>query len=611
MADTTRGGPWRARWWLVGGGGVLIGLSLLLNGFAAPQIKVRWSPRVSEAARGALEARFSLREDGRSERLFLYDLLDPSSANIRALVQAPEVEDTERILRGVFELREPVEYGSRRTGFLWRWHLEAWLPALAGAGVLVLMAGAVPIGAAVAGLRRLAAVGAVSLGNGLTAGRRRGSRVMPVLLSWSLRGVPVIGPTAFGVFRVAFAGMLGLFLARDWEGEIALDRQRVPAFGFMEWIQPWVAVPGVVEGLEWALAVGLVLLAVGLWSRAVYAALTVGFNLWFWVWALRAGTHPLGLLPLAMLVLLVVPWHEGIGLDRWRGDGASTARVPYGFAPWVLGMALSVAFVAAGYAKGMAWALNGTVRYHFMAESEIAMVPWGLWIAARPWLSVLVASTVVVVEHVAVVAMFWGPRARLAMGLVVAGLIAGFGVFHLALWPAWWTMLLGFVPWEWANRFDADWKAGRAAPVGALPFAATAGVLLLAGQQVVVSARGIEMGPYFSAYDMYSATFRSPEEFERANGGPRFHVMAEVDGREVDVGDCVRADRPTIAELEAAARSEAPGDTPVALARVVNCAARVSASRVRVLADQRSFDWVRGATGFRFRNRVLGDWRVP
>ncbi len=586
-------------------------LSAVLNGCAAPQIKVRWAPETSAATRGVLEGRFSLREESHEERLFLYNLLDPSSANIRALVQTPEVDDTERILRGVFELHEPVEYGDSRTGLMWRWGLEAWLPSIAGAGIVLLLAGALPVCSVVDWLRRRVIVAARVLCEGLAAGRRLGSLAIQVARSWLLRGVPVIGPTAFGIFRVAFTGVLGVFLARDWEGALALDRQRTPAFAFMEWIRPWVAVPGVVEGLEWAMAAGLVLFALGLWSRAVYAALTVGFNLWFWVWALRAGTHPLGLLPLAMWLLLLVPWNEGAGLDRqWRRP-AAPSRVPYGFAPWVLLIALGVSFAAAGYVKGTVWALNGTVRYHFMAEAEIAMLPWGLWIAARPGLSVLVSSIVVLVEHVAILAMFCGPRLRALMGLVVTALIVGFGIFHLALWPAWWTMILGFVPWEWCNRFESGWRVDPDSRVRTLPYTAAIGVLLLAGQQLVVSARGIEKGPYFSAYDMYSATFSSPEDFEHANGGPRFHIVATVAGPALDVGDCVRADRATVLELEAAARSASVSEMPVARGRVVECASRVSASRVRVLADQRSFDWERGATGFRYRDRLLADWPVP
>jgi len=305
-----------------------------------------------------------------------------------------------------------------------------------------------------------------------------------------------------------------------------------------------------------------------------------------------------------------VPWHEGAGFERWRSKRPPRSRVPYGFAPLVLALMLGVAFAAAGYAKGWAWAVNGTVRYHFMAESETALLPWGLWIASHPWLSVAVSTVVVVVEHAAILGMFWRAGWRLAMGLVVIGLIAGFAVFHRAIWPAWWVLLLGFMPWEWLNRPRVAGAPVEPGPRRLPPLAVLA-VVLLVVQQAVVSALRVEAGPYFSAYDMYSATFSSPAEFEQINGGPRFHVPASIGGRVLDVGDCVRANRPAIRELEAAAAAEPVPDLPVARRRVVSCAAEVGAERVRVLADQRTFDWDHGRTGFRFRDRLLAEWPVP
>ena len=59
--------------------------------------------------------------------------------------------------------------------------------------------------------------------------------------------------------------------------------------------------------------------------------------------------------------------------------------MPRGYGPWVLCLALGVGFGAAAFAKvrgGPDWILNGTVRYHFMAEAlTAARVPWGPWIA--------------------------------------------------------------------------------------------------------------------------------------------------------------------------------------------------------------------------------------
>ncbi|MEQ1730411.1 MAG: hypothetical protein ABL982_18755, partial [Vicinamibacterales bacterium] len=415
---------------------------------------------------------------------------------------------------------------------------------------------------------------------------------------WWLAGVPAMDARAVGWFRVVFAGMLGLFLWVEWRGAVPLDQQRALHIPVMNWIRPWAAEPSVVSGLQWALLAGLAVFAAGLWRRLTFAVVVAGFELWFFVFALGTGAHPLGLLPLVLPMLLLVPWHGGRG------------SVPYGFAPWVLGLALGIAFVAAGYSKGATWALNGTVRYHFMVDGEIALLPWGLWIAAHPGLSVVVSTFVVVGEHVVILGMFWPPLWRARMGLVVVGLITGFSVFHHAIWPAWWVMLLGFVPWEWLNHApEGRGVAGERAV--RLPAMAALAVLLLALQQVVVSAARIEMAPYFSAYDMYSTTFASPEEFERTNGAPRLLVLASVRSGERDISDCLGADAPARQELETAARVGTAPRTPVARQYVVDCAATFRATRVRVLAEQRTYDWEHGRTGYRFRDRLIAEWPVP
>ena len=462
----------------------------VLHGLPAPQVRVQWADGVSASVKLRLEARLALREHSHEGASYLCDLLNPSVASLRSLVRAPEVRDTDGINRGVFELREPVRYGERRTGLAWRWGLERWVPAIAGLGLWLLLwegwrwSGLGPHLVGV--VRRTASVlwqaGRVAQGRAI----RHGSAFL-------LRGIPVMDARAFGIFRVAFALMLCVLLVMDWDQEVPLDRQRELAFPLMEWIRPWVARPGGVETLEWMIGAGLLLFGAGLWTRVIYPLLVVALELWFFVFALRAGTHPLGLLPLALPVLLLVPWHEGVGLLR-RPVSATPSRVPYGYAPWVLGMALGVAFVAAGYVKGLHWALNGTVRYHFMAEAEIALLPWGLWIAARPWLSVCAASIVVLVEHFAIVALFWRAWPRLAMGLVVIGLIAGFSVFHLAIWPAWWVLLLGFMPWEWLSGSD-DHALATTRGVAYLPVSCAIAVGLLIVQQFVTSAVHIEAGP--------------------------------------------------------------------------------------------------------------------
>lgn len=572
----------------------------LLEGDTARYIHIRWRADLSDSARLALEQDHGLRERRREDRSsFGYDLLDPSSGNIRSLLNDPAVEDSDGFNREAFTVAESAEPGRSQTGLAWRWGVEEQLEAI------------------YTGARYLAVVGLL-LVLGSTRPAMWAARRLPRPAEWPLwlaGRMPALTPRSFGIFRVGFAVMLGVLLLHNGisGGGIPLAEQRELHLPFTGWIHTLAAIDNATGNLQRALVVLLAAFACGFFARTTYVLLALGFNLWFCIWALGGGTHAIGMLPLALLALVIVPWHEGAGVDRWRKLPTRPSRIPYGYAPWVLALALSIGFAAAAFAKvrtGPGWILNGTVRYHFMAESEIAHVPWGLWIAARPAVAVAASGAAVVIEAIAIVGAFCGPALRLVFGMMVGGLLTGFILFHDAIWPAWWVLLIGFLPWEWTDRRESSPSSAgpvrRPLPAFAM---AVAGVLVL--QQIPVSWRNIEVGPYLSAYDMYSATFSSPEEFEKANGGPRFHILVQGAERESDIGDCVRADTHAIQLMSEALRTGGaielvPAD---ARERITSCANELSdAAAVRVLADQRTFDWENGRTGFLFKDRLLGEW---
>ena len=74
----------------------------------------------------------------------------------------------------------------------------------------------------------------------------------------------------------------------------------------------------------------------------------------------------------------------------------------------------------------------------------------------------------------------------------------------------------------------------------------------------------------------------------------------------------MRANRPAIDEMEQALRQDGiPTALPVAEKSAPGCAAAFpDASTVRVIADQREFDWERGRTSYRYRDRLVGQWPV-
>ena len=147
----------------VGLGGLLaLGLAYVLTNGPAPGIRVRWRDDLSAERQGELERKYLL-ANGRAPmddapRSLAYDLIDTSRWNIRALVQDPDVADTNDLDRNEFRVRPNTQPGERST-----W-LARWIPLLRYVGVLWAVVGALLaiglVGAAglIAEERRLAAL---------------------------------------------------------------------------------------------------------------------------------------------------------------------------------------------------------------------------------------------------------------------------------------------------------------------------------------------------------------------------------------------------------------------------------------------------------------------
>jgi hypothetical protein len=79
-------------------------------------INVRWAPAMADADRPGLESRFTLSDGQRGEgTTWRYTLADTSSANVKALVTHPSVEDTSNIDRANFRALAVPPLVSRRS----------------------------------------------------------------------------------------------------------------------------------------------------------------------------------------------------------------------------------------------------------------------------------------------------------------------------------------------------------------------------------------------------------------------------------------------------------------------------------------------------------------
>jgi hypothetical protein len=91
---------------------------------------VKWRAGVSEARRAELERRFLLVNRTPAGDRFRYDLLDTRTANLEAIVDEPDIADTDGISRVDYRLPPDISYGQS-----WMW-VRYRIPVLRAAGVV-------------------------------------------------------------------------------------------------------------------------------------------------------------------------------------------------------------------------------------------------------------------------------------------------------------------------------------------------------------------------------------------------------------------------------------------------------------------------------------------
>jgi hypothetical protein len=589
-------------------------LPLSARGIAGPRgalVHVRWQPSVTTAGRQALEQRFQLtRGEPLDATTWRYDLADPSSGNISALIAEPAAADTHDINRSAASLDPAAVRTTRQSRFPAGDAIVAAADRLAGAlavfGVLL---------AFTATLARTPHARAAALRTRRIADVLSASVLGPIV-RFVQRGIPQIDAHTAGVFRIVFgAATLAYFvlypvdsswLARTFDLEVDGPVHQA----IMQWLRGRPAVVDLVG--PWLLVTGAAFIA-GVFTRVTYALFVAGAVLWAFVAVSLSSTHPQSILVLTLVALLPSRWGDSVSVDAWRHTKAGRAiTLPagcrYGYSVWVPVLAFGVAFAAAAWAKltvppgWTSWVVNGTVKYHFITDSVNAPVQWGLQLATHPWLAVLASFLAIAIESLVITAAFirneWY---RLAMGLGAACLIAGFGLFMGVFWPGWWLPLLGFLPWARISQVrSVRLQAHEPGPAGRLRQGhyvlsrhtiTVAQLLMIAAvisQQMVVSSLRLERAPMFSWYDMYSGTYASPAAFT-ASRPPRFRIVASRDTGNVELGRC-NPHEEFVRQFEAAV-----GGSPEAQADVWEalrgCGDLTGVRAVVLEGDLNIFDW--------------------
>jgi hypothetical protein len=564
------------------------------------RVNIRWAPSVQPDLQQRLEQTYHLASGLRSEgRTFSYDLTDLSRSNIRALVADPAVEDTHYIHRTAFRVgrftpRSP--YPGRGA---------KWGPLMEATILLLMLAGATAMAFALIELvgpdrirRRvpthvfLNPAGAAAAVHRAIAGK-----------------IPDASAEQVALFRIVFGvALLALFSTERVGRESALDVTNT--LSALHWIliSPFVAAPQAVSWvLPWLLFWGVLFVA-GAAAPLAFGMVTAGAIAWAALLTTRVSYHTVCAPLLALLCLCGSRWSDAWSIDAWqrrRSGRPPVAGTPreYGYTIWIPGLVLGMVFAAAAVAKlresGIAWILNGTVKYHFLSDARQAPFDWGLRVGRHPELAVALSLAAVVTEALIIVGVCSRAyRYRLLAGASAMALLLGFAVFQGLFWPGWWLLLLSFLPWHrWARPARAVPVADRASTHGALFRLQPLIVVAVVGQQIVVSGLRLEAGPVFSTYGMYSTTYASPAEYE-AQLGTSYWLVAS-DGRECSVR------QPEAEDVIRARTGSSPRSSAGNVAQ--RCFGPVDPGRVAVEQRRTSVDWAQ----WRFRGVVRTPMTAP
>ena len=511
---------------------------LLKTGFGdrPAHVNVRWAPIVAPGVQQQLEATYHLTSGQRTEgRTFGYELTDLSFDNIRAMVSDPAVEDTHYIHRTAYRIWRFAPRGRYPgSGAVWGPLLETAIV------LLVLLAGTAFLLASLEVLlpARIAArlpLRQTLLHPGATAAAVSstvGNRILPA------------SPHQVAVFRVLFGSALLVLILTERLGAasvLEVSNALTPLHAAL--IAPFAAAPQLVSWIfPWIIFWG-VLFVIGAAARLSFAMLTIGVIVWAALLTTRVSYHTVSALLVCLLCLSASRWSDAWSIDAWwrrrRGMPPRAFGTPreYGYTIWIPGVVLGVTFAAAAVAKlresGIAWILNGTVKYHFLTDARQAPVDWGLGVGLHPGLAVALSFGAVVIESAIVIGAFARTyRYRALAGCAAASILAGFALFQGLFWPAWWLLLVSFLPWHRVVPASADSAADADAGAAGIGLVALQRLLLaaLVVEQLVVSGLKLEAGPAFSTYGMYSNTYASPAEYE-AQSTTSYWLVSD-DGRQ-------------------------------------------------------------------------------
>lgn len=563
------------------GAAVIAVLVPVLFGRPLRMVHITWGS-LEQSERQLLEHRFYLTEGAeRADRNWAYIPTDLSPQTLRAIISHPAVQATNGIDRRALRLSRDGPLSARRGGMLPGLARGARVAKLAA--VLLALAGMLAVFAATPLAARVRRVARSALDDPRAA--------IAAAVSAIQRGIPVASAEAAGAFRICFGTLVVLLVAANPVDRFDVSPSAVAgAQGIYATVVSWLASRGgLVDALDPLLKITGVMFVAGLFTRMSFAAFVGAFFLWACVLTLHTSHHVVSALHVALVCLLAAPWGDGWSVDAWvrgwRRSASPSHGRRYGYAIWAPGFVLGIAFLAAAWSKlqgGPDWILNGTVKYHFISDLDDALVKWGPWLTRIHWMAVAMSAMAIAIEALVITASFSRSAIyRMALGLGSAALLSGFALFQGVVWPGWWVLLVSFLPWHRIRARSPEASAQLSLAPVQLVF-----IVLIAVQQALVSASGTEARPLASQYDMYSATYATPYEYEISENLV-YRVIVSSAGTSYQLPDC-QVDDDT-AERFRVAGGKAAKDVGEVLR---GChAERGDISSVTLRGDRHVYDW--------------------
>ena len=357
-----------------------------------------------------------------------------------------------------------------------------------------------------------------------------------------------------------------------------------------------------------------VMFIAGVFTSVSFACFVLGFLAWAAIFTLTTSTHAVAALGLTLICLLPARWGDAWSIDALLGRMLarplrSAADRQHGYVFWIPRLVFGLALLAAAWSKiggGLGWILNGTVKYHFISDLDQALVAWGPRLTQSHWVAVAMSGAAVAIEALVITAAFSQSVTHVLLcGAGALALLAGFALFQGVVWSGWWILLIAFLPWQRLGKSSRMAFEPRSLNVAQLVV-----VVMLVAQQFLASAFHFEARPLISAYDMYSATYASTEEYENATNLV-YRVVVYDEGQARDLPGCLVDDRTApLLPAAAAGASEERERLRSLISPCVETEASITAFALE--GDRQVYNWEERRFEMRLRLDVIGpypaDW---